>query len=70
MKEDQKGELKIGNSQIILYQSDDGTAKVELCLEYYKGIAGQARNDNQQSPIPTRHCGLDPQSPHERRKAA
>ena len=33
MKEEQKGELKNGNSQIILYQAEDGTTKIEVRLE-------------------------------------
>jgi hypothetical protein len=33
MKEEHKGELKNGNSQIILYQAEDGTTKIEVRLE-------------------------------------
>lgn len=33
MKEEQKGELKIGDSQIILYQTEDGTTKIDVRLE-------------------------------------
>jgi hypothetical protein len=33
MKEEQKGELKNVDSQIILYQAEDGTTKIEVRLE-------------------------------------
>ena len=33
MKQEQKGELKIGDSQIILYQTEDGTTKIDVRLE-------------------------------------
>lgn len=33
MKEGQKGELKIGDSQILIYQSEEGNTKIEVRLE-------------------------------------